>query len=41
MKANVAENQAIVVLAQAEVPRAMAQAFRDGQLEVASQNGPV
>lgn len=39
MKANVAENQAAVLLAQAEVPRAMAQAFREGNLEVASRNG--
>ncbi len=39
MKANVALNRALVVLAQAEVPRAMAQAFRNGNLEVAPQNG--
>jgi uncharacterized protein YqfA (UPF0365 family) len=40
MKANVAENQAAVLLAQAEVPKAMAQAFRDGNLEVARATGP-
>jgi len=38
MKANVAENRAVVLLAQAEVPKAMAQAFREGNLEVASRN---
>ncbi len=38
MKANVAENRAAVLLAQAEVPKAMAQAFREGNLEVASRN---
>jgi len=39
MKANVAENQAIVILAQSEVPLAMAQAFREGNLETVPQNG--
>ena len=38
MKANVAENRAGVLLAQAEVPKAMAQAFREGNLEVASRH---
>jgi len=38
MKANVAENRAAVLLAQAEVPKAIAQAFRDGNLEVPSRN---
>lgn len=38
MKAKVAENRAAVLLAQAEVPRAMAQAFRDGNLEAQPQN---
>lgn len=38
MKANVAENRAEVLLAQADVPKAMAQAFREGNLEVV-QNG--
>lgn len=33
MKANVAANRAGVLLAQAEVPRAMAEAFREGNLE--------
>jgi uncharacterized protein YqfA (UPF0365 family) len=36
MKAHVAENRAGVILAQAKVPRAMAQAFRDGHLEITS-----
>ncbi|MCG8451262.1 MAG: flotillin-like protein FloA [Pirellulales bacterium] len=39
MKANVAENRAGVLLAQAEVPKAMAEAFREGNLEAASRNG--
>jgi uncharacterized protein YqfA (UPF0365 family) len=38
MKANVAENRAGVLLAQAEVPKAIAQAFREGNLEVPSRN---
>jgi uncharacterized protein YqfA (UPF0365 family) len=38
MKANVAENRAAVLLAQAEVPKAIAQAFREGNLEVPSRN---
>ncbi len=38
MKANVAENRAAVLLAQAEVPKAVAQAYREGNLEVASRN---
>lgn len=40
MKAKVAENRAAVLLAQAEVPKAMAEAFRAGNLEaVARRNG--
>jgi uncharacterized protein YqfA (UPF0365 family) len=39
MKAKVAENRAAVLLAQAEVPKAMAQAFREGNLEAVSRNG--
>jgi len=39
MKAKVAENRASVLLAQAEVPKAMAEAFREGNLSVAEQNG--
>jgi uncharacterized protein YqfA (UPF0365 family) len=39
MKAKVAENRAAVLLAQAEVPLAMAQAFREGNLETVSRNG--
>lgn len=39
MKAKVAENRAVVLLAQAEVPKAMAQAFREGNLETAGRNG--
>lgn len=35
MKAHVAENRARVILAQAQVPKAMAKAFRAGHLEVA------
>ena len=35
MKAQVAANRASVILAQAQVPKAMAQAFREGHLEVA------
>ncbi len=38
MKANVAENRAGVLLAQAEVPKAMAQAFLDGNLEATAHN---
>jgi uncharacterized protein YqfA (UPF0365 family) len=38
MKAKVAENRAAVLLAQAEVPLAMAQAFREGNLEAAGSN---
>jgi uncharacterized protein YqfA (UPF0365 family) len=38
MKAAVAENRAGVVLAEAEVPRAMADAFRQGNFDI-SQNG--
>ncbi|MCH8840948.1 MAG: flotillin-like protein FloA [Planctomycetes bacterium] len=38
MKANVAENRAGVLLAQAKVPKAMAQAFREGNLEAPSRN---
>jgi uncharacterized protein YqfA (UPF0365 family) len=39
MKAKVAENRAAVILAQAEVPMAMADAFRQGNLERVSKNG--
>ncbi len=39
MKAKVAENRASVFLAQAEVPKAMADAFRQGNLETAGRNG--
>jgi len=39
MKAKVAENRAGVLLAQAEVPMAMAHAFREGNLNVVDQNG--
>jgi uncharacterized protein YqfA (UPF0365 family) len=39
MKARVAENRAAVILAQAEVPMAMAEAFRAGNLERISKNG--
>jgi len=39
MKANVAQNRAAVLLAQAEVPKAMARAFREGNLETISRNG--
>jgi uncharacterized protein YqfA (UPF0365 family) len=39
MKAKVAENRAAVILAQAEVPMAMADAFRKGNLERISKNG--
>jgi uncharacterized protein YqfA (UPF0365 family) len=39
MKAKVAENRAAVLLSQAEVPKAMAEAFRKGNLEAAARNG--
>jgi uncharacterized protein YqfA (UPF0365 family) len=39
MKAKVAENRANVLKAQAEVPRAMAEAFRQGNLEAVGSNG--
>ena len=39
MKAKVAANRAGVLLAQAEVPQAMAEAFRKGNLEATSKNG--
>jgi uncharacterized protein YqfA (UPF0365 family) len=39
MKAEVAANRAAVFLAEAEVPRAMADAFRKGNLERLSRNG--
>ena len=39
MKAEVALNRAGVFLAEAEVPRAMADAFRQGNLERLSRNG--
>ena len=41
MKAEVAANRANVVLAEADVPKAMAQAFRDGHLETLHRNGQV
>jgi len=41
MRANVAENRAQVILAQAEVPKAMAQAFRDGNLGRVTTNSDV
>lgn len=34
MKARVQENRALVVLAEAEVPKAMAEAFRQGNLGI-------
>jgi uncharacterized protein YqfA (UPF0365 family) len=39
MKAAVAENRAHVILAEADVPKAMAGAFRKGNFEVANRNG--
>jgi len=39
MKASVARNRAAVVLAEAEVPRAMASAFREGNLQSIPRNG--
>ncbi len=39
MRAEVASNRAAVFLAEAEVPRAMADAFREGNLERLSRNG--
>jgi uncharacterized protein YqfA (UPF0365 family) len=39
MKADVAANRAGVLLAQADVPRAMAEAFKQGTLETTSRNG--
>jgi uncharacterized protein YqfA (UPF0365 family) len=39
MKAAVAENRARVVLAEADVPKAMADAFREGNFETAGRNG--
>jgi uncharacterized protein YqfA (UPF0365 family) len=39
MRAKVAENRASVFLAQAEVPMAMAEAFRNGNLQAADRNG--
>ncbi|MEM8946901.1 MAG: flotillin-like protein FloA [Planctomycetota bacterium] len=39
MKAKVAENKATVLLAKAEVPKAMAQAFREGNLVAVEENG--
>jgi uncharacterized protein YqfA (UPF0365 family) len=39
MKAKVVENRASVILAQAEVPMAMAEAFRNGNLERMTKNG--
>lgn len=39
MKAKVAENKATVLLAKAEVPKAMAEAFREGNLSASGTNG--
>ena len=39
MKAKVAENQATVLLARAEVPKAMAEAFREGNMNAGEKNG--
>jgi uncharacterized protein YqfA (UPF0365 family) len=39
MRAKVAENRAAVLKAQADVPQAMADAFRHGNLQTAAQNG--
>jgi uncharacterized protein YqfA (UPF0365 family) len=39
MKAEVAANRAMVLLAEADVPKAMADAFRKGNLEVLARNG--
>jgi uncharacterized protein YqfA (UPF0365 family) len=39
MKAAVSENRARVVMAEAEVPRAMAEAFRQGNFDSVSRNG--
>jgi uncharacterized protein YqfA (UPF0365 family) len=39
MKAEVAQNRARVVLAEAEVPRAMATAFREGNMEAVTRGG--
>jgi uncharacterized protein YqfA (UPF0365 family) len=39
MKAKIADNRAAVFLAQAEVPQAMAEAFRRGQMVAANRNG--
>lgn len=39
MKAKVAENKATVLLAKAEVPKAMAEAFREGNLSANGSNG--
>jgi uncharacterized protein YqfA (UPF0365 family) len=39
MKAQVALNRAEVLLAEASVPRAMAEAFRSGNLERLARNG--
>lgn len=39
MKAKVAENRATVLLAKAEVPKAMAEAFREGNLSASGSNG--
>ena len=41
MRAAVAANRAAVFLAEAEVPRAMADAFRKGNLETLGRNGDV
>jgi uncharacterized protein YqfA (UPF0365 family) len=39
MKAKVASNRADLVLAEAEVPLALAEAFRDGNIHVNSASG--
>jgi len=40
MKAKVAANRAALVLAEAEVPQAMAEAFRGGRLHIDNGQGP-
>jgi uncharacterized protein YqfA (UPF0365 family) len=40
MKSEVAKNRALVVLAEAEVPKAMASAFRKGNLEGSGARPP-
>jgi uncharacterized protein YqfA (UPF0365 family) len=40
MKALTAENRALVVLAEADVPEALAQAYRGGRLRGTASNAP-